>query len=313
MPTSSHTPPRPRTRLWANLTGPLALLTLAACAPLPPAAPPSGTVSRTAPAANRPSGHTAQQTPNRPQPSALVAAVSARLARLGAADMLLLGEQHDAPEHQQLHLAVVTELIQANELAALVLEMADSGHHTRALPAHASEAQVQQALRWRESAWPWSAYGPAVMAAVAAGVPVLGGNLPREHNGRVMHQTAWDTRIPAAALASQRQAVAEGHCLLLPDSQITPMTRIQLARDASLAQTMTTALKPGKTVLLLTGSQHADKALGVPLHLGGTRIKVKTVRLDASGPRPGDAQSFDAVWPTAPVPPRDHCAELRGS
>jgi uncharacterized iron-regulated protein len=235
--------------------------------------------------------------------------VAARLALLGQPDVLLLGEQHDAPEHHRLHLAVVQALASSGQLAAVVLEMADSGQHTRNLGAQSSEAQVQQALRWRESAWPWSAYGPAVMAAVAAGVPVLGGNLPRPQNARTMHQAALDTRIPPAALARQRQAVAEGHCNLLPASQITPMTRIQIARDATMAKTLGAAIRPGQTVLLLTGSQHADKTVGVPLHLE-PRHSLRSVRLDASGPRPDDAQGFDAVWPTTPLPPRDHCAEL---
>jgi uncharacterized iron-regulated protein len=103
--------------------------------------------------------------------------------------------------------------------------------------------------------------------------------------------------------------VAEGHCNLLPASQITPMTRIQIARDATMAKTLGAAIRPGQTVLLLTGSQHADKTVGVPLHLE-PRHSLRSVRLDASAPRPDDAQGFDAVWPTAPVPAHDHCAEL---
>lgn len=306
-PCASHVrfpAPRPRisavvVRLWSAAL----LTTLAACTTPPPVAPVAPVV---APKPAVRSGHLPP--PAAPTDAATLAA-AARLALLGQPDVLLLGEQHDAPEHHRLHLAVVQALASSGQLAAVVLEMADSGQHTRNLGAQSSEAQVQQALRWRESAWPWSAYGPAVMAAVAAGVPVLGGNLPRPQNARTMHQAALDTRIPPAALARQRQAVAEGHCNLLPASQITPMTRIQIARDATMAKTLGAAIRPGQTVLLLTGSQHADKTVGVPLHLE-PRHSLRSVRLDASGPRPDDAQGFDAVWPTAPVPARDHCAEL---
>lgn len=306
--------PRPRNSTGIARLWPAALLTaLAACTTLPPAAspPPAAPLATQVAAPTKPAVRTGNPPPqaSTAPTDAASQAVAARLALLGQPDMLLLGEQHDAPEHQRLHLAVVSELIRQHALAAVVLEMADSGHHTRHLGAQASEAQVQQALRWRESAWPWNAYGPAVMAAVAAGVPVLGGNLPRAQNARVMHQTALDTRIPPAALAIQRQAVADGHCDLLPASQITPMTRIQIARDVSMAQTMTAALRPGQTVLLLAGSQHADRTVGVPLHLSA-RHSARSVRMDAGGPRPGDAQGFDAVWPTAPLPARDHCAEL---
>lgn len=233
-----------------------------------------------------------------------------RLHRLGRPDVLLLGEQHDATEHHQLHLAAVQALVEVGELAALVLEMADAGHATAALPATASPQVVQQALAWRDSAWPWAAYGPAVMAAVAAGVPVLGGNLPRQRNAQVMKETEWDSRVPADTLQRQQNDVRIGHCNLLPPGQIPPMTRIQLARDATLAQTAAGAVMRGKTVLVLCGSQHAHRQLGIPLHLP-PGLRLTTVRLAADGPRTDDAMAFDAVWHTAPLPPVDHCARLQ--
>lgn len=237
--------------------------------------------------------------------------VAQRLHALGTPDVLVLGEQHDAPDHHRQHLAVVQTLAELGELGGVVLEMADAGHHTRALPTDATVAQVQQALAWRDSAWPWAHYGPAVMAAVAARVPVHGGNLPRQRNAQVMKEPEWDTRVPDAVLAQQRQAVRDGHCNLLPSGQIGPMTRIQLARDVHLAQAVQAALVRGKTVLLLTGSQHAHRQWGMPQHLA-PGVRVKTVRLAADGPRPDDATGFDAVWTTPPLPPQDHCAQLRG-
>jgi len=234
-----------------------------------------------------------------------------RLQALGTPDVLALGEQHDAPDHQRLQLAAVQTLASTGQLAAVVLEMADAGHDTRALPAHATPEQVQQALAWRDNAWPWALYGPSVMAAVAARTPVFGGNLPRQRNAAVMKQPEWEARVSPAVWAVQRDAVRQGHCDLLPPSQIGPMTRIQVARDAQLADTVQAATVPGKTVLLLVGSQHAHKAVGVPQHLPPSLV-LKTVRLDADGPRPDDTTGFDAVWPTPPLPPKDHCAELRG-
>ena len=61
----------------------------------------------------------------------------------------------------------------------LLVEMAEEGRDTSGLDAAASESQVRAALNWDETAWPWSAHGPVVMAAVRAGVPVAGANLPR--------------------------------------------------------------------------------------------------------------------------------------
>jgi uncharacterized iron-regulated protein len=243
--------------------------------------------------------------------------MSQRLHALGRPDVLLLGEQHDAPDHQRQHLAAVQMLASVGELGAVVLEMADAGHDTRGLPADASPAQVQQALAWRDSAWPWADYGPAIMAAVQARVPVFGGNLPRQRNAAVMKEPAWDTRVPPNVLATQQEAVREGHCNLLAPGQAGPMTRIQIARDVQLAQTASTAHTAqaasmrGQTVLLLSGSQHAHRQLGVPLHLP-PGLRVKTVRLATDGLRPDDETGFDAVWTTPPLPPRDHCAAFTG-
>ena len=235
-----------------------------------------------------------------------------RLHQLGPADVLLLGEQHDAPEHQQLQLAAVQVLVEFNELAALVLEMADADHTTALLPPSASPEAVQQALDWHNNAWPWGAYGPVVMAAVAAGVPVRGGNLPRQRNTQVMRESAWDDRVTPDVLQRQRDDVREGHCNLLPSGQIGPMTRIQLARDHTMATTAASAVARRKTVLVLCGSQHAHRQLGVPLYLP-LGLRVKAVRMAADGARPDDATAFDAIWHTTAVPPVDHCARLRES
>ena len=87
------------------------------------------------------------------------------------AGLLLLGEQHDAPEHQRLSAQVVEQLAGQGRLAALALEMADQGRRTDGLPRDASEAQVREALAWDTAGWPWAVYGPVAMAAVSRGVP----------------------------------------------------------------------------------------------------------------------------------------------
>jgi hypothetical protein len=106
--------------------------------------------------------------------------VRQRVDALLPADLILLGEQHDADAHQQLQRAVVLDLAGRGQLSALALEMADQGRSTLGLPADASETQVRDALQWKQAGWPWERYGPVVMAAVRHAVPVHGANLPRE-------------------------------------------------------------------------------------------------------------------------------------
>ncbi|MBL0421156.1 ChaN family lipoprotein [Ramlibacter sp. AW1] len=182
-------------------------------------------------------------------------------------DALLLGEQHDAPQHKRWHHETVRDLARRERLAALALEMAERGASTAHLPREASQEQVRAALRWEERAWPWAAYGPAVMEAVRAGVPVIGVNLPRAHMRAAMADANLERALPAEALARQQTAVREGHCDLLPESQVLPMVRVQIARDRSMAEGVAAAATRGRTVVLLAGSGHVDEALGVPRHL----------------------------------------------
>jgi uncharacterized iron-regulated protein len=241
-----------------------------------------------------------------------------RLDALLPTRALLLGEQHDASEHQRIARARVQTLAGRSALAAVVLEMLPAGSSSAPLPRDSTQAAVQRALGWNEGAWPWAAYGPVVMAAVQAGVPVIGGNLPTQQMRAQMARIELDSRLTAPALAEQQQFMREGHCGLLPESQIAPMARIQIARDLSLAATLEAAVRqagPQQLVLLLSGSVHADKRLGVPAHLP-PELAVRSVRLLAGGPSGQDRQGtgsgqFDALWPTAPAPATDHCAALR--
>ena len=133
---------------------------------------------------------------------------------------------------------------------------------------------MQQALQWQSGAaggWPWQDYGPMVMNAVRAGVPVLGGNLPRAQMKQTMSQSRYDNHLPASGWRLQLDAIKDGHCGLLPESQFAPMARIQLARDESMAKVAATALqqwsRPGQSVLLVAGRSHVRSDIGVPTWL----------------------------------------------
>jgi uncharacterized iron-regulated protein len=226
-------------------------------------------------------------------------------------DVLLLGEQHDAPEHQQIHQQVIAVLAQRSQLGALALEMADTGVSTAKLHPSSTEQETKKALKWDDKGWPWEAYGPAVMTAVRAGVLVVGANLPRESMRGSMSDSTLDGQLPDRALKAQQQQIRVGHCNLLPESQITPMTRIQIARDIKMAEMLREVALPGKVVLLLSGSGHADRLLGVPQHLPAS-LKVKAVRLRAGEAAATDTpEAFDAVWPTPALPEKDYCAAFK--
>ena len=230
--------------------------------------------------------------------------------------LLLLGEQHDAPDHQRLQRELVRQLASRGELGALVLEMAPRGRSTQGLKPDATEAEVQEALNWAQAngGWPWPVYGPVVMTAVRAGVPVLGGNLPRSEMAAAMNNAALDALLERDAFLEQQANIRKGHCDMLPESQIVPMTRIQIARDQAMAQTAMRALRREQTVLLVAGNEHVRRDLGVPRFLPA-RLAFKVVQSRAQPNTLEDpvatTSHADLLWTSPPQPPRDHCAEMK--
>lgn len=244
----------------------------------------------------------------------------ARLEALGTPRWLLLGEQHDADLHQHLHAWAVQALAEQGRLHALVIEMAERGHGTQGLAADSTEEAVRQALRWNERGWPWQRYGPMVMAAVRAGIPVWGGNLPRTEHARVMRETQWDRVLPTPAQEALLRAIDEGHCGQLPPTQWVPMARIQLARDDAMATTLRERSRVGQTTVLVAGQQHVRRDRGVPVHLqrhgaltDAPGVLVTVAMVSANHRQSAHEASVDAIWLTPATPSVDHCAVLRGS
>ena len=234
-----------------------------------------------------------------------------RLNALLPADVLLIGEQHNAAEHHRIEQQLVSSLAVQGLLAAMALEMAEVGVSTAHLQPSATEEQTRRALKWDDKGWPWADYGPVVMTAVQAGVPVLGANLPRAQMQGSMNDSKLDAQLPGPALKAQQQGIRIAHCNLLPESQITPMTRIQVARDITMADTIHQLVFPGKVVVLLAGNGHVDRHLGVPQHLRAD-LKTKSLHLRAGQVTGTDrADAFDSVWTTPALPDTDYCAELK--
>lgn len=237
--------------------------------------------------------------------------LAAELRALPPGTLLLLGEQHDADDHQRLARLSVEQLASQGRLAAVVLEMAERGASTQGLPRDAGDTEVRERLRWNPAGWPWERYGPVVMAAVRAGVPVWGGNLPRAAMRDAMRDTSLDARVSPAALQTQFHNIREGHCGLLPEAQIPGMARIQVARDVAMAQTLADVAAADRVVLMLAGGQHILRDRGAPVHLPPDLNRRTQATLMVAGADNRAEPGTDRVWRTPATPPRDHCAELR--
>jgi uncharacterized iron-regulated protein len=256
--------------------------------------------------------------------------VDAWFARTPPPQAILLGERHDHPDHQRIERDTVLALAARGKLTALVIEMAEQGRSTAGLTSQASEDQVREALGWtpgQNEGWPWRLYGPVVMAAVRAGAPVWGANPPRARLRELMRAPdevrvvgSLEARLPRQALQRQAQAMRDGHCNVLPEHQVMPMVRAQVARDVAMAEAVAAALQgnPAKprgqrgAVLLVAGQGHTDKGLGVPLHwpreFGYLVVEMTDGRPQAATE---NIASADLFWASQPGPQTDHCAGFR--
>lgn len=229
------------------------------------------------------------------------------------ADVLLIGEQHDAAEHQRRAAQIVKHLAAQGRVVAVVLEMAEQGRSTAPLPRDADEVQMRAALAWDDRGWPWAAYGPIVLAAVRAGVPVIGANLPRGSLRDVMRNEQLDSEVSDALRERLLADVRDGHCGLLPVSQLPGMTRVQIGRDLAMASTLAALAQPGRVVVLVAGANHVDKTRGVPQHLRTLAPSLSLHALGLSAGTAGDgaaAGGFDEIWITPTFERPDPCEGL---
>ncbi len=253
-----------------------------------------------------------------PQAVAPFAGTSTELPGLPAGrGLLLFGEQHDQVDHQRQIAAEVSRLAAARRLRAVVMEMADSGRDTTALPPGADEARVREALGWVDAGWPWARYAPVVMAAVRAGVPVYGGNLPRSQIRPSMADVQLDSRVEPGVRQQLGAAVNDGHCGLLPLKQLPAMVRVQIARDLSMATTLARVsgasgklpTSPGADIVVLhAGERHVARDAGVLLHFAAVGLDVSQAHVVVFGDSEAVADERRAA---ALTPREDECKRLR--
>ncbi|WP_448682942.1 ChaN family lipoprotein [Pseudomonas nicosulfuronedens] len=240
------------------------------------------------------------------------------LDRLAAAPRVIVGEQHDNPDHHALELWLARALVDRRPSGSVLLEMLNPDQQSAVVAAQAAAAKGDApndligALRWQPG-WDWSQYGPLVIWLVKQPTPLLAANLDRSEIMDI-YRSKPQLQGPASTAAPVRDAllqdIRDSHCGLLPDSQLPAMLAVQQQRDRRLAERLKAAPEPA---LLIAGGFHARRDLGVPLHLQdlGAAQGLKVVILAEVGKVVEPAQA-DFVWYTPAQPPTDYCAQMRG-
>lgn len=239
------------------------------------------------------------------------------LDRLAAAPRVLVGEQHDNPDHHALELWLVRALAERRPSGSVLLEMLNPNQQERVstVQAAAKKGEVPTdligALAWQKG-WDWSLYGPLVTWLVSQPTPLLAANLDRSEIMRIYAEkpSLDGTRSTASNVRDiLLDDIRESHCGLLPESQLPAMLAVQQQRDRRMAESLKAAPEPA---VLIAGGFHARRDLGVPLHLDdlGVGEGMQVLMLAEVGKTVVAGQA-DYVWYTPALPPKDHCAVLR--
>lgn len=239
------------------------------------------------------------------------------LDRLAAAPRVLVGEQHDNPDHHALELWLARALANRRPSGSVLMEMINPNQQPRVVAAQAAAAggetptDLLGALAWQPG-WDWSLYGPLVTWLVKQPTPLLSANLDR---GEIMRIYAEQPQLKGVRSStdvvrnSLLDDIRESHCGLLPENQLPAMLAVQQQRDRRMAESLKAAPEPA---LMIAGGFHARRDLGVPLHLEdlGAGQGTQVLMLAEVGRTVAPAQA-DYVWYTPALPPTDYCATLR--
>ncbi len=250
-------------------------------------------------------------------------------ARIGAADITLLGETHDNPVQHGIQARLLAADVRAGRHPALAMEQIDTDRQAAVSAAArepgASPADIERA--GRVQGWDWALYAPVVEVALAHGLPIVAADIPRTRTRAIVERglealgpgeaarlglaSGWT----AAQNALQRAAIVAGHCG--HDSAIVDkLVPVQRARDAVMADAILAA--PASRVVATIGRGHARKDLGVPFYLAERAparrvLSLGLVEVDAGRDDPGTYREaapavFDLVWFTPEAVREDPCA-----
>lgn len=247
------------------------------------------------------------------------------VARLRTADVIVLGEVHDNPQHHAIQARLVSRLSPAGLAVEMIPSASEEGVGVF-LNQGGRYGDIGPAVGWDRLGWPdWALYRPIFQAA--EGAVVTGGALA----SRRIRQALDDGAEAAAAAAADPvlvRALSNGlpeknrkameaemiaaHCNKLPLSVARTMVEAQRLRDASFAAAVLRARRDGGPVVLITGTGHARADHGVPLYLArlAPELKVMSVGfLESEQPSVEAAagQPFDAIVVTLPALRDDPC------
>ncbi len=235
--------------------------------------------------------------------------------RLPAGGWLLLGEQHDHPQHHRIQAEWIAALADRQQLGAVALEMANHDQQ-QALDAALGQgdAVTPEALHW-QTGWPWSLYGEVIATALNRASAVAAADLTRDEQRQAYREGAPHGELGEVHADFMRDLLYESHCGQMPHTALDGMRQVQLARDQQMAEVLRQYTDAARTGVMLTGGIHARRDLGIPRWLPGPLVSVLMISAD-NGDTPVDylpdglpgQPVTDYLLFTSALPDKDYCA-----
>ncbi|MEM6906783.1 MAG: ChaN family lipoprotein [Pseudomonadota bacterium] len=248
-------------------------------------------------------------------------------ARLAEADIVILGEVHDNPQHHARQADLVAELSPNGLAFEMVPEGSEEGIAAY-LDAGGTPGGIGPAIGWDRLGWPdWSLYRPifeAAPAAYIAGGAVASRDLSRALRagaaagfGRGAGRYDLDIAPDPATMTELEDEMIAAHCNKLPRVAARSMAEAQRLRDARFARAAERAWGlGGGLAVLITGNGHARSDRGVPAYLavGAPNLSVLSlgqVEVVNGADQVADYENwglpYDYVWFSARADRPDPC------
>ena len=233
------------------------------------------------------------------------------LAKLGDRPRVIVGEKHDNLQHHQIEQWLVESLPRQRTQGSVLMEMITPSQQDKVNVVKdqlkqgktLTGQQITEQTAWQKG-WTWELYSGVTTAALAGSYPLLSANLDRSEIKKFYEHPLAVT----GALSTQpsvREAIAktieESHGGKLEPKQAKAMLAIQQQRDRRMAESLLAAPTPA---LLIVGGYHANRALGVPLHVEdiAPMTELTVVMLAEEGVKV-DKSNADFVWYTRKAKP----------
>lgn len=238
--------------------------------------------------------------------------------QLPAGGWLLLGEQHDHPQHHAIQTQWLQQLAKRKQLGAVALEMADQTQQDALDNALGRGKEVSpDELQWQQG-WDWDLYESVVRTALDLSPAVVAADLPRDAQRRAYREGAPEGELETEHSDFMRDLLYESHCGQMPTSGLDGMRQVQLARDQAMAEQLRRYSTPERTGVMLTGGIHARNDLGIPRWLDRPLVSVLMVSIEADKSSPQDytPEGLSGFTPvdyllfTRAIPQQDYCAGL---